>query len=223
MTVTATLVLWAARLAVGAAATHAVLFASLHAVEPDLSPAASLLSDYGQTEHAPLATGAFVAFAVVWGALAVALSGASGRRAVLVGRSLFALAMAAILLAAFFPATADPRTSSVIARVQNLVARPGLFAGMLLISTGLRGTAGWANVAKTLLVVAGAATVLLVTTVAFLLDAGLGGIGQRTLFLLLYAWVWVVARQAMTLAIPGHENPGTVSLNKPASGVQPPP
>jgi hypothetical protein len=195
-----TTVLWTARLAVGAAATHALLFLVLHVLEPELSPAASILSDYGQTEHAPVAITAFIAFAVVWGALAVALSGASAGRSVLVGRFLFALAMAAILVAAIFPSTADPRTGSVIARVQNLVARPGLFVGVLLISIGLRGAAGWDQMARTLIVVAGTATVLLVLTVGLLLAAGLGGVGQRALFLLLYFWVWVVARQTISLS-----------------------
>ena len=40
-----------------------------------------------------------------------------------------------------------------------------------------------------------AAAVLLAITVTILLHGGLGGLGQRAIFLLLYAWVWLVGHR----------------------------
>ena len=189
-----------AQVAIAAAAVHAALLLALHLLEPGISPRASIVSDYSQTAHAAWATATFIAFGIIWGAMAIALSDAARSKNVQVGRVLFTLAMIAILIAAIFPATADPRTGSVVARIQNLVARPGLFLGVLLVSLGVRRVAGWEAVTKRLMSLAAAAIVLLVATIGFLLQAGLGGVGQRILFLLLYAWVWTAARNAAELS-----------------------
>lgn len=189
-----------ATIAIVATVTHAALLLGLHVLEPGISPLASIISDYSQTAHAGWATAAFVTFGIIWGAMAVALSGTDDSRGVQVGRALFALAMVAILVAAIFPATADPRTGSVVARIQNLVARPGLFLAVLLVSLGVRRVAGWEAVAARLVGLATAAIVLLVATIGFLLQAGFGGAGQRVLFLVLYAWVWTAARNAIDVS-----------------------
>lgn len=187
----------ASSVAIAAAAAHALLFLSLHVLEPGLRPAASVISDYARTGHAGVATAAFLAFGVVWGSLAIALAAAPRARTITVGRVLFGLALLAIVFAALFPATADPRTGSAPARVQNLIARPGLFLGVILVSTGLRSSPGWRDLGGRLLSLALVAAVLLVLTVAVLLDAGLGGLGQRAIFVLLYLWVWLVARRTL--------------------------
>lgn len=186
-----------ARVAIIAAGAHALLFLALHLLEPGLSPSTSIISDYARTDHGAVATAAFIAFGTVWGALAFALSRMGWGGAIGAGRMLFVLAMAAILVAAVFPATADPRTGSVLARVQNVVARPGLFLGVLLVSLGLRRAEGWEAVGSTLVGLAVAAVTLLIATVGLLLEAGWGGVGQRVLFLVLYAWVWLVARRIL--------------------------
>lgn len=190
-----------ARVALGATAAHAILFLALHALEPEISPVSGIISDYSGSVHASWATAAFLAFGLVWGAMALALSEAGRDRTLTVGRLLLALATVAILWAAFSPASADPRTGSVAARIQNLVARPGLFLGILLVSIGLGRSPRWEATARALVILALSAAILLVITIALLLERGLGGLGQRALFLLLYAWVLLVARRILAAPV----------------------
>lgn len=182
----------ASKVAMGAVCVHALLFLTLHALERGLDPLVSIISDYAQTDSGSLAIAAFLAFATVWGVLTVALSAPPRNAWLLAGRGLFALAAFAIVIAAFFPQTADPRTGSVIARIQNLLARPGLFLGAVLVSWGLRRTPGWEDLAIKLIGIALGAAALLGATIAVLLQYGLGGLGQRAIFILLYLWVWLV-------------------------------
>lgn len=113
-----------ARLAVGGVVLHAALFGVLHVLEPELSPFGSIISDYTATSSGWLATGAFLVFAAIWGSLALALSPiSSGRALVLVGRGLFGLAVVGIAVGALLPETADPRTPSLLSRLQNLEPR----------------------------------------------------------------------------------------------------
>lgn len=201
-------IVWAARLAVIAAGAHACLFAVLHVLEPELSPISSIISDYATTGHAWVATAAFLAFAAIWGSLAVALHTVPRSRSVLVGRVLFILAMLAIIFASAFPETADPRTGSALSRIQNIVARPGLFLGVILVSLGLRRAQGWEGLGMLLVVLALFSALLLIVTIWVLLGAGLGGVGQRIAFVTLYTWTWLVAR-ATARAGPGYSASAT--------------
>lgn len=49
---------------------------------------------------------------------------------------------------------------------------------------------------------AAAAVLLLVLTIAVLLEAGLGGLGQRLIFVLLYVWVLILAGRLLHLTGP---------------------
>lgn len=168
---------------------HGVCLVGLHILEPGVSPVRGLLSDYAVTDSAWLATLAFLVFASIWASLVVALSAVGPRTTLLVcGQALFALAALAIVVTAFVPESADPRTGSTLAAVQNLLSRPGLFLGVLLVSLGLRGEGGWTTTVRTLVVLAVTAVGLLVATITVLLEAGWGGLAQRALFLLLYGW-----------------------------------
>lgn len=113
--------------------------------------------------------------------LALALSPvSSGRVLVVAGRGLFALAVVGIVVGALLPDTADPRTPSVLSRLQNLVTRPGPFLGVLLVSVGLLRVPGWRPAAWIL-------------TIGYLLERDLGGIGQRAVFAALYVCVLILA------------------------------
>lgn len=180
--------------AIVAAASHLTLFALLHWLEPQLGVKASIISDYGETGSAWIGSLAFLAFAAVWLALAIALQAAAPANAWLTtGRVLFALSVGSIAAGAVFPEMMDPRTGGPLARIVNLLARPGLFLGIVLVSVGLRSVPGWGDVSTLLIGLSVAAAVLLPVTVAVLLERGVGGVGQRAIFLLLYVWVVVVS------------------------------
>ena len=187
-----------ARLVIVCIAAHAVAFLGLHVLEPQVSPLSTVIGDYSTTESSWLATCAFVAFACLWATLAVATSAAApGSRTMLVARLLFALAAVALLVAAVVPESADPRTGSSLARVQNLLARPGLFLAVLLASFALRRVPEWGDIGTYLVGLAVVCIVLLIATVGFLLNAGFGGLGQRALFVLLYFWAGIVAARVI--------------------------
>lgn len=185
-----------ARLAPALVAAHVLLFLGLHVLEPQLSPVNSIISDYAGTDSAGVAAATFIVFAALWLALAGALG--PGHIALHIGRGLFVLASIFILAGVFFPESMDPRTGTVLSRVQNLLARPGLFVGVVAVSVGAAMTPGWASVARPLLGLSLSALLLLVFTVAVLLERGLGGVGQRLIFVLLYSWAVLVSRHVMT-------------------------
>jgi hypothetical protein len=194
MTQTSVVNVRASQLAVAACGVHAVLFLALHLLEPQLSPMSSIISDYAAAGRAMETTAAFVAFAAVWAALAVGLGAAPASRTMATGRALLTAAAVAILVAAFLPESADPRSAGALARVQNLLARPGLFVAVCLVSLGLRAAPEWRAHGDVLLGLAAGALGGLILTVVVLLPAGYGGVGQRLLFLALYAWVWLASR-----------------------------
>jgi hypothetical protein len=183
-----------AKIALVCVSCHVIAFGLLHLLEPELSPISSIISDYSQTKSSGLATVAFLVFAAIWACLALALSQLPTRPLlVTLGQVLFGLAVLGIVTGAVAPSTADPRTSSLLSSLQNLVARPGLFLGVLLVSVGLRRVAAWADVAPKLIALSVLAIALLIATVGFLLELGLGGVAQRTVFLALYAWAVLVS------------------------------
>ena len=198
-----------ARLALALVAAHVVLFLGLHLLEPQLSPASAIISDYAATDSTVIASVTFIVFAMLWLALAGALG--PGHIALHIGRGLFVMASifilawigwsgaasdlhSSLLLASSFPESTDPRTGTVLSRVQNLFARPGLFVGAVAVSLGAAKTPGWGSQAWPLVGLSISALVLLVFTVAVLLERGLGGVGQRLIFILLYSWAVLVSR-----------------------------
>jgi Protein of unknown function (DUF998) len=187
-----------------AVVVHCAVFVILHLLQPHLSVSTSLISDYAATEHRFLTSVAYLAFATVWFALARAL----GRitlvplATITLARLLFVIAGVTIVLAAFDPMATDPRHRDSLGAMRTIMtrfARPGLFVGVVLVSLGVRRLPGWEDIAPKLTAVAAAALVVFVATIALLLNAGLGGIGQRLLFLLIYAWVLLFAGRLVSL------------------------
>lgn len=185
------------KLAIAAVAYHSVAFAALHVLEPQVSPTRSLIGDYSPTDSGWLAASTFVAFAVVWAAVALALSGPTQSMVLVAGRVLFAVAAVGLPVAAFVPSAADPRTKSALATALNLT-RPGLFVGILLVSIALARLPEWEGASWSLVILAVVAFAVMMLSVRFLLDAGLAGVGQRVVFLLVYAWVLLVALGCMS-------------------------
>jgi hypothetical protein len=199
----------AARLSIVCILAHGLIFGLLHFLEPQLSPSRSIISDYFHTASAWLATLAILFFAIGWASLGVALVEVPKSRIILAGRILFVLAFISIIVGVVFPTSMDPRTGSLLSKIQNLLARPGLFMGVLLISLGLLGKPGWKAQARILLTLSITVSILLVMTIKILLPIELGGIGQRLIFLLLYVWIWLTATHTIKLT-DSHD----ISLNK---------
>jgi hypothetical protein len=196
---------WAS-IAIAGVASHLSLFALLHWFEPQLSPKASIISDYGETASSFVAATAFFAFAAIWLALAIALRSASPHNLFLAsGRALLLLAVVGITTGALVSGTADPRTGSILAKLQSIVARPGLFLGIILVSIGLRSTKGWGDIWPILLALSLVAAAMLPITIALMLERGLGGVGQRLIFVLVYARAVLVALRI--LASPRRSEP----------------
>ncbi len=179
------------RLVIALVAAHAAAFIALHLLEGHLSPVSSIISDYAATESRWIASLSFVFFAGIWALFAVILPG----RNLLIntGRGLFLIAAIFILVGTMLPESMDPRTGSLLSRVQNLFARPGLFIGIVLVSVGLHKTRGWEAQAKILVGLSVTALALLLLSVMVLLEVGLAGVGQRLIFALLYGWATITA------------------------------
>jgi hypothetical protein len=193
-----------ARLAMAAVMAHGLLFILLHLRAPTLGVADSLISDYARSEHG-LTSAAYLAFATVW----LALAGALGRvtlvpkASISIGRLLFTVAAVTIVLAAFDPVATDPRHRESLGAMRTLMsrfARPGLFVGIVLISLGVRRVPGWENLSGSLIGLAVAAMTVYVVTIVIMLNVGWAGLGQRVLFLVVYAWVLLVSGRLATLA-----------------------
>jgi len=104
----------AARLTILFTWLHLLVFALLHFLEPQLSPASNIISDYMQTGNAWLALPAFYIFALIWLSLGIALAAVPQNWPLVLGRILFMLAFLSILLATVFPASMDPRTGTFL-------------------------------------------------------------------------------------------------------------
>jgi hypothetical protein len=187
--------LWAAA-APALVLAHATALAALHVLEPQVSSSAGMISDYARTGSGWLAAATFMVFAGVWASVAISLGAVRPRsRLLLVGRGLLVLAVVGITLGAIFPSAADPRTDSALARLLDLVARPGLFVGVLLVSVALLVRSDWSRVGRLLTALATLGLSLLVVTVGYLIERDLGGVGQRALFVILYVWVVLLGRE----------------------------
>jgi len=198
----------AARLSIMCILAHGLIFGLLHFLESQLSPSSSIISDYFYTSSTWLVTIALLFFAIGWASLSIALVEVPQSRLLLIGRILFVLAFISIIVGIVFPTSMDPRTGTLLSKIQNLLARPGLFLGVLLISLGLLGKPGWKVQARILLTLSITVSIFLVITIKTLLPMELGGIGQRLIFLLLYVWIWLTATHTIKLT-----DSNNISLN----------
>lgn len=190
----------AARLSIFCVLAHGLIFGLLHFLESQLSPSSNIISDYFQTSSAWLVTIALIFFAIGWASLSIALVESPKSRLILAGRILFVLAFISIIVGVVLPTSMDPRNGSLLSKIQNLLARPGLFLGVLLISFGLLGKPNWEIQGRILLTLSITVSIFLIITIKILLPMELGGIGQRFIFLLLYAWIWLTATYTIKLA-----------------------
>ncbi len=182
----------AGRLAQAGVAVFVVLVAVLHAVRPEMSPLTDPLSNYAVGRFGGLMTAAFVANAVGFTALTVAVRpvvAAPRRQAMTV---LLAVAALGMLVAAVartdVPATTPPTTTGLIHTIAALAAFLCLGAAGVVSLPAFRPAAGPVRGAATALVVG--ALVALVVFGALTFGGSVGaGLAQRLLTAFLLGWV----------------------------------
>ena len=158
----------------------------------DLDPLSQEMSYHLDGEGRLLATSLFFALAVSLGATAVSL-----RRtlqpsfATSLGLGFFVLASIGVVVAGLSPPEGGP-LSSRIHDVSSDVAIPSILLGLTTLTVSLRRT--WPATGRR-----EAATVLCVTSLlivffgrGFLMDAGISGLIQRSVFLCWLGWMWLV-------------------------------
>jgi hypothetical protein len=175
-------------LAVFAVAIHAVATVLLHWFVPSVNPFSEMVSAYLSTEYQWLSRITFVALASALGILSTALLLHQTQSALfIVALVLVAIAAIGLLGVAVVPGAA---------RVFAVPAQPAAVAAILLLSLVLRQEAVWRGVGPFLLGISFALVALFFATIVFrvIVSAGLGGLANRVVLVLIYLWVLLVAR-----------------------------
>jgi hypothetical protein len=154
---------------------HAILFASLHLLVPDISPISGIISEYSNSPYHLLARTAFITFGLIWVLLSIALGIALPLKPIVaVGLGLLWLAAIALIVSALFPQAADPRdpsqTGTLLIPIIN-VSRIGLFVAIILLSIHLRHVFPWQPVGNLLLILAVICVITFLLTIGVLLKA----------------------------------------------------
>jgi Protein of unknown function (DUF998) len=192
----------AARAVIGLAALAALLLAALHALQPGLDPAASMISQYAVGEpQGWLMNLCFAAFAAASLALLVALAGQT--RSILGRVGLLCLLMAAIGLSfgALFnmdPATADQSQMSFSGQMHGfafMIGVPGELLTVLVLSIALRHRPWSAAALFAVAALVWISVIVMAVTLMGWMQAGatgpaIFGIPNRT-FMIAYA-VWLI-------------------------------
>jgi hypothetical protein len=174
--------------AIGAVAWHGFALVALHVLAPQVNPLADMVSAYLGTPYQLMARSTFLAFAVALAALVL------GLRSFLppgvlpkVGVVLLGLAVIGFVGVAVAPGAA---------LYFAIPTQPATIIGMLLLSLALRREARWRPAGGALVAISIALLGLfvLVIVLRILVEQGLGGLANRVVVVLIYAWVVLVAR-----------------------------
>lgn len=180
---------------------HVILFVALHILVPEISPISEIISEYSSSPYQILARAAFITFGLIWAMLAIILGITLSLKPIaFIGIGLLWLAALALIVSAVFPQAADPRdpanSGSILIPIIN-ISRIGLFVAFILISMQLRKILLWQPIGKTLVILSVICVVIFILTIGVLLKVGYGGLGQRILFLFIYAWVTLVVSRVI--------------------------
>lgn len=175
-------------LAIGAVAYHGCALVLLHVLAPQVNPLADMVSAYLGTPYQLIARSTFLAFGAALAALGL------GLRSCLppgilpkVGIALLGLAAIGFLGVAIAPGAA---------RYFAIPTQPATVIGMILLSVALRRDRRWRPVGSAPVAISTALVVLFALTIVLrvLVEQGLGGLANRVVVVLIYAWVVLVAR-----------------------------
>lgn len=184
-------------LALFAVAIHAVSTALLHWLVPGVNPLSEMVSAYLKTEFQWLSRITFVALACALGFLATALVFRHAQG------TIFAVALVLVGIAAIglLGVAALPGA----ARAFAVPTQPAVVLAISLLSFVLRQEAPWQAVGPYLLGISIGLIVLFFATIVsrVLVSAGLGGLANRLVLVLIYSWVVLVARELLMTTAAG--------------------
>ena len=201
--------LYAAQVAIVAAAVSLVALAALHILKPDIHPSRTMISQYALGPYGPVMALCFAAFGVASGSLAVAMvpyvRSLGGR----IGMALLLTAAVGLVMAARFPmdpVSTPPAQMSHSGRMHGvafLLGVPSMVLAVLVLSFALGGQvshAGW--LLKT---VAAVIWISLIVMIGIMLRVGPGkppdpngperfvGVPNRLLMVAYAVWLMVAA------------------------------
>lgn len=170
-------------LAVFAVAIHAVATVLLHSLVPSVDPLSEMVGAYLNTEYQWLSRITFVALASALGFLGAALV----LRQVQGALFIVALVLVATAAIGLLGVAAVPGAVRVFA----VPAQPAAVVAILLLSLVLRHEVPWRSAGPYLLGISFALVALFFATIVFrvIVSAGLGGLANRVVLVLIYSWV----------------------------------
>lgn len=174
-------------LAVSAVIVHAAATVLLHWLVPSVNPVSEMVSAYLGSEYQWLSRLTFVALACALGFLGLAL----GLRQLHGLIFAVALGLGAIAVVGLLGVAAMPSA----ARAFAVPAQPAAVFAIALVSLVLRHEAEWQGVEPYLLGISFGLIVLFFATIVLgvIVSAGLGGLANRVVLILIYSWVLLVA------------------------------
>ncbi len=177
----------AAFLAVVAIAYHCFATSALHVLVPSVDPVSEMVGTYLGSEYALLSRSTFLALGIAMVALYMALRGYV-RRGPLERTAKILLSIAVI---GFVGVTLFPS----YARYLAIPTQPSTVVSLLLFSLLLCRLPRWSGIGAWLVVIGLALVGLFVLTVAtgILAAAGYGGLVNRIVLVLIYAWIILAA------------------------------
>ncbi len=186
-----------AGLAVSAVSIHFGATLLLHWLVPSVNPLSEMVSAYLSSEYQWLSRVTFAALASALGCLGLGLvlrrtQGAAFTVALI----LVAIAVVGLLGVAAVPSAA---------RALAVPAQPAAVCAILLLSLVLRRQEAWRDVGRYLLGISFSLIALFLATIVLrvLASAGLGGLANRLVLILIYSWVLMVARGLLMRPVPG--------------------
>jgi hypothetical protein len=173
---------------VSAVIIHATATLLLHWLVPSVNPLSEMVSGYLTTQYQWLSRVAFAALACALGFLGLGIVLRKTPGAILK----IAIVLDAITVIGLFGVAAVPSASRIFA----IPTQPAAVGAILLLSLVLRQEPAWQGVGPYLLGISFCLIALFCATIVLgvLVSAGLGGLANRVVLILIYAWVLLVAR-----------------------------
>jgi len=173
-------------LAIASVAYHAVAMGLLHGLAPEVSPLSDMVGAYLSTPYAGLSRTTFLALAGALGGLGLGLSSAlpSSRSSIVVS-GLLVVSGIGFLAVALVPSGVGSIGSAL---------RPVTLLSIAVGSSTLRRHPPWRRMGLALVTIAVSLVATFAVTFGLLVELGLGGLANRVVLMLIYAWSLLVAR-----------------------------